>query len=214
MSEWLNKAKINLFNSSIEKKNLQKAIKEWSVTENVIDYLEEVDSFEDFYASCELCEHPNLRWHFEILNEFSNKSLWVGSKCILKFGIKLLDEYGSEYDLVEKEKKLNSLISNKRKSIKDEKLLSVLRKLWTKDSDFRSYIEKTVKFFKKNNSFTAKQILTLDWRLSKNNIRYDKSLFKVRIRNHGEREQIYNLKDWQKRKLVEYLTHDQKDKYI
>ncbi len=214
LSEWLNKAKENLFNSSVEKNNLQKAITEWSVTENVIDYLEEVESFEDFYASCELCEHPNLRWHFEILNEYTNKSLWVGSKCILKFGIRLLDEYGSEYNHEEKEKKLNSIITRKRKSIKDEKLLSILRKLWNRDTEFRSYIEKSVKFFKKNNSFTPKQILTIDWRLSKHHIKFAKEIFKVRIRNQKERDEIYNLEDWQKEKLIKYLTHDQIEKYM
>ncbi len=42
------------------------------VTEHTIDHEEPVET-------CQLCEHEQLRYHFEIKNAITNKALLVGS---------------------------------------------------------------------------------------------------------------------------------------
>ena len=42
-------------------------------------------------ASCGLCGQRNLRYVFLVRNPNSGCRMWVGSSCILKFGLTVLD---------------------------------------------------------------------------------------------------------------------------
>ena len=132
--------------------------------------------------------------------------MWVGSRCILKFDMNINNDFDGVYNKDEKEKRLNNLVTKKKKNMKIEKSLVPLRLLWKSDDKFRNYIKNTVDFLKKYNSFTPKQIITLDWRFKQNNIKIDTKLLNVRIRNQEERTQIYLMNDWQKDILRNYLT--------
>ena len=68
---------------------------EWYFTEHTIDH-------EIAEEDCELCNHQELRYHFEIKNQHTSHTLMVGSSCILKFQLQvfdngiLLDETGGQ----------------------------------------------------------------------------------------------------------------------
>ena len=63
---------------------LPEAFEEWSFTERTEDHEQPIET-------CELCEQEALRYHFEIRNSLTNKTLWVGSQCILKFGLSVFE---------------------------------------------------------------------------------------------------------------------------
>lgn len=81
--------------------SLPEAFKEWYFTENVEDY---VVASED----CELCNHEELRYHFEIKNRHTNHCLWVGSSCILKFQVQVF-ENERLLDAKNSQRKLNKI---------------------------------------------------------------------------------------------------------
>ncbi|MCC8410485.1 hypothetical protein LJ707_16200 [Mucilaginibacter sp. UR6-1] len=95
MSAWLNNAKKNLLPLSKEQNNFNVAVLEWSFTGDSLDY-NSID------GTCELCEMEGLRYHYKISNSLQNE-LWVGSKCIARFDISVVDEQGFEVDNSEKE---------------------------------------------------------------------------------------------------------------
>ncbi len=64
---------------------LPEAFKEWYFTENVEDH-------EDANQDCGLCNHEELRYLFEIKNQQTQHTLWVGSSCILKFQLRVFDK--------------------------------------------------------------------------------------------------------------------------
>ena len=90
MGRWRNKAIQNLLEHSKEKKDHAVAAKEWEFTGKVMDHL--VPG-----KVCQLCESENLRYHFVISNKLKeDATLLVGSSCIKKFDITVLDENGAE----------------------------------------------------------------------------------------------------------------------
>jgi hypothetical protein len=64
----------------------------------------QIDSFTDWVftekvqdrgsarACCGLCDHRNLRYIFEVRNRRNGHRMWVGSSCILKFGLAVMQD--------------------------------------------------------------------------------------------------------------------------
>ena len=77
---WLEKSKLNLIPLSLADEFVE-ALKEWAFTGEVQDY---GDASED----CELCEHSELRYHFEIKNEI--KKILYGLALVAYYAFKKL----------------------------------------------------------------------------------------------------------------------------
>ncbi|HBC3828676.1 TPA: hypothetical protein KD864_001925 [Vibrio parahaemolyticus] len=108
VSCWLRNSMKNLLNLSVSSE-FSEACSEWEFTGEVFDY-------EDPREVCELCEKDELRYHFKIKNDITEKVLLVGSKCILKFsGIRITNDTGGiETDYSEREKRLRAALERKR----------------------------------------------------------------------------------------------------
>ena len=63
---------------------LPEAFAEWSFTGNTIDHEEPVET-------CQLCDQQDLRYQFEIGNQYTGRHLWVGSHCILRFDVAVIE---------------------------------------------------------------------------------------------------------------------------
>jgi len=85
---------------------LPEAFEEWSFTYRTIDH-------EDASESCQLCEKESLRYHFQIKNSLTGKLLWVGSQCILKFGLSIF-EGNHRLSPADAKKKLDRLLDQMR----------------------------------------------------------------------------------------------------
>ncbi len=79
MTAWTAKAAKNLLPLSVASE-LADALQEWAYSGNSTDYGQPEET-------CQLCDHEDLRYHFEIANKQTGHRLWVGSKCILRFEI-------------------------------------------------------------------------------------------------------------------------------
>src|ERR1017187_2547261 len=88
---WIKNAAKNLLPLSREQGNFTLALKEWYYAGNMHDLEEPVEI-------CELCEHPDIRYQFEIVNQHTRNALLGGSEFIHKFEIGAIDESGTVLD--------------------------------------------------------------------------------------------------------------------
>ncbi len=93
---------------------------EWRVTGQVKDFGSGV-------ATCQLCEQERLRYHFEIGNPATRRSLWIGSRCILRFGVPVY-EGTRRLRGAQVQRKLTSLINDVRYKAALAALRTLLRK--------------------------------------------------------------------------------------
>ena len=85
MNRWLQNSINNLLPLS-NAETFTKAMAEWQTNGHIV----ESDQGETFV--CELCEKEELSTHFGIVNVHNANTMYVGSKCILKFsGIVVID---------------------------------------------------------------------------------------------------------------------------
>lgn len=97
---WAQKSAANLLPLSIEQSRLAIALKEWLYTGDMYDLEEPVET-------CELCEHPDIRYQFKIINRHNGNEMLVGSECINKFGISATDELGNVLNREESRRRVN-----------------------------------------------------------------------------------------------------------
>src|SRR5512138_891238 len=117
---WAKRAAENLLPLSEEKRDLATAFKEWAYHQG-----DATDLGSD-RADCELCDHPDIRYQFGIVNLLNGNSLLVGSECIQKFNIDVLDQEGRPLPAAAARKQLSS---DRRKVIADRALQSVITSL-------------------------------------------------------------------------------------
>jgi len=144
---------------------LPEAFKEWFFTENMEDH-------EAAEENCELCNQEQLRYHFEIKNRLTNKILWVGSSCILKFQVQVF-ERGTLLDAKASAKKLEDL----KKKMRLESCINSLKKLATSDNN--EILSNALDYYVKNKYLTPKFAFVVFWRLNSNKIDHSPSFFKV-----------------------------------
>lgn len=176
MSNWLENSKMNLLPLSVSTE-FQEALKEWFFTGEVKDYQEPCED-------CQMCEHPELRYHFLIKNRLSEKILWVGSSCILKFeGIDVFNEDESLAKGKEREKRLHKVLSELKKEHAKEQALEPLRLLWKQDEKYRDDIARAVKHFEEKGGFKPKFLAIMMASMSNRQISYDPSVYPVYLRS-------------------------------
>src|SRR5262249_358345 len=130
---------------------LPKAFKEWYVTGETIDHVNPVET-------CQLCEREALRYHFQIQNQDTEHTLWVGSKCILQFDIAIY-EGDKVLDKSSAQRKLNTLMQ----SMRHEFCLKVLNRVAEKTKN--KILRDALKFYRKNKYLTPKLASVAFWQL-------------------------------------------------
>lgn len=158
---------------------LSSAFKEWYFTENTEDH-------ESADETCELCNQEQLRYHFEIKNKLTYKSLWVGSSCILRFNVAVY-ENGSALDYKKAEKKLNQHISQMRLN----SCLKALRLLSQQEKN--PILENALEYYQKNKCLTPKFAFVVFWRLKSHNIDHHASFFKVSLKRESHKKDLAEM---------------------
>ena len=158
---------------------LPEAFEEWSFTENTVDHEEPIET-------CQLCEHEELRYHFEIRNAITKKTLWVGSQCILKFGLSVFED-GVRLTQKKTKKKLDRLMQKMRL----ESCLKALKSLAeTESSDI---LENALAYYEKNKFLTPKFAFVVLWRLQHNKIDHSPSFFKVSLKKQKYKDDLREM---------------------
>jgi hypothetical protein len=147
---------------------LPDAFEEWYFTENVVDHEQPMET-------CQLCGKEDLRYHFEIKNEFTDKKLWVGSHCILQFDVPV---YEDEVRLSpeESKRKLEKLTDQMRL----EACIRSLERLSAAENN--EILKSALEYYKRRKKLTPKFAFVVFWRLKENKIDHSPSFFKVDLK--------------------------------
>ncbi len=210
MNHWMKTAKENLLRSSINKENFSEAKKEWQVTSRIFDNFGDDADFSETAPCCELCEHENLRWQFEIINTKNSLLLLVGSTCIKQFDIPIINEDLSTLTGEERDRTLQKRIDDQKKEKNHNEILEKLRKLWKKDKQNREKIEFIAKHWKKENKFDPIDAYFIRSRLINLEIPLGNCRMEVNLRSLKNKLQIVSMPDKQIDLLTEILTSAQK----
>lgn len=199
---WATSAQENMLPLSLEKKYLNTAMAEWEYRGNTYD----LGTPEEI---CGLCDHPDIRFQFEIVNKHNENSLLVGSECIKRFsGIAVLDADGNTLNTERARQKVDR---DRRKLVTDaqvKSLLNSLVQLAQKDEQFD--IESFIEDYQQRGAFTPRQLATLFWRLKKYKVPFNKAYFKIYIRKQRDKDALLQLKDFQIRDIWPALSPSQK----
>lgn len=147
---------------------LPEAFEEWSFTERTVDHEEPIET-------CRLCDQEQLRYHFEIRNALTQKTLWVGSQCILKFNLSVF-ENGRRLSAADTKKKLDRLMQQMRL----DSCIKALEQLAEKEDN--KILLNALDYYRKNKYLTPKFAFVVLWRLQANRIDHSPTFFKVSLR--------------------------------
>ncbi len=199
---WASHAAANLLPLSRQQHDLKAALTEWRYTGNFHD-------LETPSENCQLCDHPDIRYQFEIQNLHTGEDLLIGSECITRFGIAATDEEGRALDAASTKQKV---ARDRRRLVDDAKkrgVVGALIALGQADEDFE--ITSFIDYLQDRGAFTPKQLATLMWRLTKLRIPHRPADFKLTIKRNREKAQLRELKDWQLRSIEPCLTSAQRE---
>lgn len=201
---WVSRSSENLLPRSQEKEDFQKALKEWVYTGDMYDLGTPTED-------CELCEHPNIRYQFKIINQLTTNELLVGSECINKFEIAAIDQRGRILSTEESKKKVERDRQYLVTEAKKKKVINVLVSLSAKEQGFD--INSFISYVQDRGSFTPNQLSFLLWRLEAQAIEYSPSDFKLTIRRNREKDQLLEMEDWKVQKLWKAMSTSQRQWY-
>ncbi|MGD9706667.1 MAG: hypothetical protein AB7V07_03215 [Candidatus Delongbacteria bacterium] len=204
MNHWIKKASENLLKYSVNNSDFFSAKEEWNITGRVVDNeIAEDDNI------CELCEHENLRWQFEIVNSIHKKILYVGSSCIRQFDIGYRKGNSNNLKGDERNKELNSMVRNIIEEKNYQELLKILRNLWLEDKKNRREIERIAKDWKYEKIFKPLEAAFILRRLKELKIDLNPKLLKISLRSYDDKDQIRRMIHSGNNIIFECLTTNQ-----
>lgn len=195
MTTYPQRVKDNILPLSVGK-TLPEAFEEWTFTDDVYDCGEPIEI-------CQLCDHTDLRYHFQIRNSINSNELWVGSECIKKFGISVF-ENGQKLspDLVRK--KLDRLID----SMHLESCINTLTELANQEDN--KILKDAIKYYRRNKYLTPNFAFVVAWKLSEYKISYQPSFFKVLVNNKKYKNDLDSMNSFKRRHIWVLLSPQQR----
>ena len=183
--QWIERVAKNIFSLSSNKQDIRSALDEW-------EYRSEMNDRGVPDSICELCNHPNIRLQFEIVNKHNLNSLLIGSECITKFGVKVFDENGNLLEDIHAKKKV---AKDRRKLIVDSKIKGMINSilvLSTKQGEqinFKEFVDD----FERLGGHSPKQLFAMFYRMKVNHVKYNKTDFKCYIRKPHFKQQLLTM---------------------
>ncbi len=178
MSNFLSRVAGNILPLSVEK-TLPEAFSEWSFTEQVRDH-------EHATETCELCEQEDLRYHFLIENQFTDGRLWVGSSCILKFGVSVF-ENGQSLSSTDAKRKLDRLTEKMHQDF----CVKALQRL--AEAENNVILKNALAYYQRNGDLSPKFAFVVLWRLRANKINHSPSFFKVSLKRSKHKDDLAQM---------------------
>lgn len=145
------------------------------VRETVIPFTERTDDHGAPVETYQLCGQEGLRYHFEIGNERTSETLWVGSHCILKFDAAIVQE-GLRLTPQEAKRRLAELTNE----MQLKACIAALEKLAVMENN--SILNGALDYYKRHGTLTPKYANVIFWRLKTNGIDHQASFFKVELK--------------------------------
>ncbi len=201
---YLRRVAANLFPVSVERRDLKRALAEWEYHGNTYD-LEAPDE------TCQLCDHPDIRFQFEIVNRHNSNPLLIGSECIKRFEIGVIEE-GQRLGKEAAARRVDADRSRLITEAKTRRVITALVALSSKDEDFE--IVSFIEYYRAHGAFTPNQLSTLLWRLGRHQVAYRRTDFKMKIRRGREQSQLLEMPEWKVRQIWPCMCASQKKWYL
>lgn len=179
---------------------LPTAFGEWSFTENTVDHEQPIET-------CELCGQQDLRYHFEIANQYTDATLWVGSHCILQFDVAVLEK-GRRLSPTEAKRHLTKLTQQ----MQLESCIRTLEQLATKESN--PILSGALDYYRKNKKLTPKYAAVVFWKLQAFNVDHHPSFFQVELRRAQHVEDLRQMPTARVHRFWSALTTAQRRKAV
>lgn len=179
---------------------LPTAFREWSFTENTVDHESPIET-------CELCGQQDLRYHFEIANQYTDETLWVGSHCILQFDVAVLEK-GRRLTPAEAKRHLTKLTQQ----MQLESCIRTLEQLAVKESN--PILSGALDYYRKNKKLTPKYAAVVFWKLQDFNVDHHPSFFQVELRRAQHIDDLRQMPTARVHRFWSALTTAQRRKAI
>ena len=203
MSSWSEISEKNLFSFSKEQSDFEIALEEWAYTGALVDHFFPIET-------CQLCEHANLRYHFEIINRETGMSMQVGSSCIEHFGIRVYDKEGNELKGKDRQKQLGLEIKTK----KDKLVYASLLALWKTSDENREKVTLCTRDYQEKGKFPPRNLLYLFQQMNEKGIDYVPHIFKVTLRSKADQEDLHQMSIAERELIWGSLSTTQKKSYL
>jgi len=176
------------------------AFREWRFTERTEDHGRPCET-------CQLCGQECLRYHFEIGNELTDETLWVGSHCILKFDVAVLKD-GMRLSLKDAKRRLIELTN----AMQLKSCISALETLAAKEDN--RILDGALDYYKRHSKLTPKYANVVFWRLKTNGIDYQPSFFKIELQRQQHIDDLEAMPTGRVHRFWSALTAAQRRKAI
>lgn len=178
--------------------NLPEAFDEWRFTGNSEDYLSAIET-------CELCGQEDLRYHFEIQNDFTDHLLNVGSHCILRFNLPVYED-GNRLSVTEAKRLLDKLT----KKMHFEACVDAMERLAQEENN--EILHGALDYYRKNKKLTPKQAFVVFWRFTENGIDHNPSFFSISLKRQRHIRDLEQMETSRVHYFWSALTSAQKKK--
>lgn len=179
---------------------LPAAFAEWVFTESTVDH-------ESPTETCELCGQQDLRYHFEIANQYTEATLWVGSHCILQFDVAVV-ERGRRLSPDEAKRHLAKLTQK----MQLESCVRALERLASKESS--PILSGALDYYRRNKKLTPKYAAVVFWKLQALRIEHHPSFFQVELRRAQHIEDLRAMPTGRVHRFWGALTAAQRRKAV
>lgn len=201
---WAERAAENLLPLSVERVRLAVALREWVYEGNVEDLEAPVET-------CQLCGQQGLRYQFEIVNRHNGNTLLIGSECIKRFSIDVLDARGGVLLGREAHRKVDADRRDLERQARTRSVLNSLVALACADDEFD--LDNFIAYYERREAFTPAQMGLLQWRFEAMDVAHEPRHFRVSLRRGREQDQLRGMPAWKVRKLWPYLSPEQRRWY-
>lgn len=179
---------------------LPAAFTEWSFTENTVDHETPIET-------CELCGQQDLRYHFEIANQYTEAALWVGSHCILHFDVAVLEK-GRRLSPEEAKRHLAKLTQR----MQLDSCIRALEQLAVKE--INPILSGALAYYRRNKKLTPKYAAVVFWKLQTFRIDHHPSFFQVQLRRAQHIEDLRQMPTRRVHRFWRALTAAQRCKAV
>lgn len=203
---YLKRVAANILHLSQNQVDVVEALKEW-------EYRGDKSDVEDATESCQLCDHYPIRYQFEIANRFTKHSLDIGSECITRFDVAVIDEEGVQ----QRGAVAAKLVAKDRRTLEEESRRRTVRRALVQLAKMDQRIdEKMLESIAKaadDRGLSPKQAFLVVWRLEENGIELPRSYLKVMLKKAAEQNALLAMVDSKFKKVWPCLTAAQQRWY-
>ncbi|MCY1003962.1 hypothetical protein OWM54_43140 [Myxococcus sp. MISCRS1] len=203
---YLQRVAHNILPLSRNQHNVTEALREW-------EYRGDGNDVQDAVETCQLCDHYPIRYQFEIVNRFTTHQLQIGSECITRFDVAVIDEDG----LRQRGAAAATIVAKDRRKMEDDSRRRAVRRALVQLAKVDDAVDSTMLASIADDAhergLSPKQASLIVWRLTANKIDLQLSYLKVKLKKDAEQDSLLEMDDFKVRQLWPCLSSAQQRWY-